>query len=310
MPLEDYLESEELEFEERNVGSSPFNYNRRMSELVRKISKGTGDEIEKARAVFTWMGWNIEYKYSKWPFKYEYNDAVKVFYKKSGICYDLAILYTTLCRLLNLRAGVENVIIDTNGKKVNHACAYIVIDEKKILVDPTYKIFDVKHKKTERIPNKDVVKEINNYNSFSKEHNRSIKGIIFCLSLGLTLMCASGTVYLGKYLTDRYKAFASSYSPNEYASSEESSEQRSYDRASIPSTRIRDNINRGQELTSLLGHQSKKEISHKKRIIQNKKRETRNNKPKNKREAVLVINKRRSLFSFNTCEKNNRRKTI
>jgi hypothetical protein len=51
-----------------------------------------------------------------------------------------------MARSASLKSNYVSVRKDFEGKNVNHACAMAMIDGRKVLIDPSYRTFDVKHK--------------------------------------------------------------------------------------------------------------------------------------------------------------------
>ena len=67
--------------------------------------------------------------------------------KRKAKCDELSLLYTASCRYLGLESYFVLVDVDTNGEFVSHACSgFVSEDGRFILVDPTYRMFDVFHK--------------------------------------------------------------------------------------------------------------------------------------------------------------------
>ena len=66
-----------------------------------EICLGTLTDEEKAKAAYTWVLNNITYDYDCNPF-YQYSDLDKTLKTKKGICYDIANLFTTICRSQNI----------------------------------------------------------------------------------------------------------------------------------------------------------------------------------------------------------------
>ena len=56
---------------------------------------------EKAKAAYTWVLNNITYDYDCNPF-YQHSDLDKTLQTKKGICYDIANLFTAICRSQNI----------------------------------------------------------------------------------------------------------------------------------------------------------------------------------------------------------------
>ncbi len=58
----------------------------------------------------------------------------------------MAYLFIVMARYAGLDAKYVTVTKDNDEKRVNHACAAVFINNKRYLVDPAYKTFDIKHK--------------------------------------------------------------------------------------------------------------------------------------------------------------------
>lgn len=66
-----------------------------------EICSDTSTDEEKAKAAYTWILNNITYDYDCNPF-YQYSDLDKTLQTKKGICYDIANLFTAICRSQNI----------------------------------------------------------------------------------------------------------------------------------------------------------------------------------------------------------------
>lgn len=66
-----------------------------------EICSGAFADEEKAKAAYTWVLNNIVYDYDCNPF-YQYPDLDKTLQTKKGICYDIANLFTAICRSQNI----------------------------------------------------------------------------------------------------------------------------------------------------------------------------------------------------------------
>ncbi|MBO5333964.1 MAG: transglutaminase domain-containing protein [Clostridia bacterium] len=66
-----------------------------------EICSGTLTDEEKAKAAYTWVLNNITYDYDCNPF-YQHSDLDKTSQTKKGICYDIANLFTAICRSQNI----------------------------------------------------------------------------------------------------------------------------------------------------------------------------------------------------------------
>jgi len=66
-----------------------------------EICSGFSTDKEKAKVAYTWIINNITYDYDCNPF-YQYSNIDKTLRTKKGICYDIAILFTAICRSQNI----------------------------------------------------------------------------------------------------------------------------------------------------------------------------------------------------------------
>lgn len=66
-----------------------------------EICSGALTDEEKAKVTYAWILNNITYDYNCNPF-YQYSDLDKALQTKKGICYDIANLFTTICRSQNI----------------------------------------------------------------------------------------------------------------------------------------------------------------------------------------------------------------
>lgn len=66
-----------------------------------EICSGFLTDKEKAKVAYTWILNNITYDYDCNPF-YQYSNIDKTLRTKKGICYDIANLFTSICRSQNI----------------------------------------------------------------------------------------------------------------------------------------------------------------------------------------------------------------
>lgn len=66
-----------------------------------EICSGTLTDEKKAKAAYTWILNNITYDYDSNSF-YQYSNLNKTLQTKKGICYDIANLFTAICRSQNI----------------------------------------------------------------------------------------------------------------------------------------------------------------------------------------------------------------
>ena len=125
--------------------SVPFKIDARMIAVADEMAK-IDDEVKRAKAIFDWVEKNIEYDYSDNVY-HSYRDSVEVEKDGVGVCGEQAYLYTVMARRAGLMSGYVSVDVDAFGKDVDHACSWVMADGKRILVDPAYKRFGLKHQK-------------------------------------------------------------------------------------------------------------------------------------------------------------------
>lgn len=135
---------------------NPFTVSQKAYQLALEITQKTTSAKEKAYAIFRWMQENISYD-NQYSYTTEgYHNADQVLKKRKGVCGELAYLYICLARAAGLAAKWVDVKIDNLGKRVDHACAAVIIDKKAVLVDPAYSTFDIKHQKFQILDDADA----------------------------------------------------------------------------------------------------------------------------------------------------------
>ncbi len=72
----------------------------------------------------------------------DYQSASRTFVSREGICVDAAVLYTTMAKIAGLESYVALVTKKDNGRPISHMCSVIYLDNKLVLVDPQWKVFD------------------------------------------------------------------------------------------------------------------------------------------------------------------------
>ena len=75
----------------------------------------------------------------------------KVLRKKKGICIESALLMTLMLKIAGLRSEIAIVYKDFTGERVKHACSAVWLNNRWVLLDVAYNMFDVKHKEYELI---------------------------------------------------------------------------------------------------------------------------------------------------------------
>ncbi len=149
----------ELTLTEKNE-PNPFVINDDLVDIIRKETKNCETELDKAKAIFYWMRKNISYDLTKYFTRTNgfvrnhklfgdesgYRNSTEVIDDEEGICGESAFLYVTMARCVGLDSNIVFVNRDCYSDSVNHGCAVVHIRGKRILVDPAYDTFDIKHK--------------------------------------------------------------------------------------------------------------------------------------------------------------------
>lgn len=100
-----------------------------------EICSGASTDEEKAKAAYTWILNNITYDYDCNPF-YQYSDLDKTLQTKKGICYDIANLFTAICRSQNIPCYSIDGYLKTDYE-YKHTWNRICIDDTWYTVDIT-----------------------------------------------------------------------------------------------------------------------------------------------------------------------------
>lgn len=136
-----------------------------IEDVAEKINKDFTSERDKARAIFSWMAFNIDYDLETYlnppaPTSIRYrNEAEKqkkiqllneqtyerTFNSKKAVCEGFSLLYSHLASLVGLRSqvikGDSKTLLSDIGRKntiSNHAWNTVQVDGKWILVDVTW----------------------------------------------------------------------------------------------------------------------------------------------------------------------------
>lgn len=138
-----------------NTVHNPFVINSKLVTIIKSHIPDGATQEQKARIIYDWIEGNIDYKDLR---KYwGYQSSNEVIQNMAGICGEMAFLYIAMARLVNLKSNYASVNEDWYGKKVNHGCAQVDIG-RKVLVDPAYHKYDIKHKQYEILTDIEVVK--------------------------------------------------------------------------------------------------------------------------------------------------------
>ena len=100
-----------------------------------EICLGTLTDQEKAKAAYTWVLNNITYDYDCNPF-YQHSNLDKTLQTKKGICYDIANLFTAICRSQNIPCYSVDGYLKTDYE-YKHTWNRVYIDGEWYNVDIT-----------------------------------------------------------------------------------------------------------------------------------------------------------------------------
>lgn len=136
-----------------------------IEELAKRIDYDFTSEIEKARAIYTWLALNINYTKFNTNLIYipevfvvfDNNDferrlkinknkvTNKAFITKKGVCKEYAYLFEKICNLINIKnelifgyTKTSNPQIGIIPSQKNHVWNAVYIEDKWILIDVTY----------------------------------------------------------------------------------------------------------------------------------------------------------------------------
>jgi hypothetical protein len=134
-------------------------------ELAKRIDKDFNSDYDKARAIYSWMAFNIKYDFNAFlnpprtqSFSYrseaekqrkiqELNDTIlqKVFKSQKAVCEGFTLLYQHLAALVGIKSEIirgdsKTRLADIGRKNTtsNHAWNIVLIDGKWCLVDVTW----------------------------------------------------------------------------------------------------------------------------------------------------------------------------
>ena len=125
-----------------------------------EICLGTLTDEEEAKAAYTWILNNITYDYDCNPV-YQYSNLDKTLRTKKGICYDIAKLFTAICRSQNIPCCSIDGYLKTDYE-YKHTWNRVYIDGGWYNVDITTDL-------TNSVPY--GFYKINSYDSFEEEFN-------------------------------------------------------------------------------------------------------------------------------------------
>jgi transglutaminase-like putative cysteine protease len=133
---------------------NPFIINYDMAVRARKETYHEKNPFKKAYRLYEWIYNNISYGEKK-RIK-GYKNSREVFYDLEGVCGEMSFLYITLARSCGLKSSYVSVTKDYNNESVRHACAVVHL-ARKVYVDIAYHTFDINHKETEILKDRDVL---------------------------------------------------------------------------------------------------------------------------------------------------------
>lgn len=115
--------------------------------LSQKIDSDFNTELEKVRAIYTWIANNVAYSYLEIKPSTGIEDSVlakNTVVKKRAICHGYSILFKEICKLLKIESRqvvgfAKNSISDIGlNLKSNHAWNIVVVEKKEYLIDVTW----------------------------------------------------------------------------------------------------------------------------------------------------------------------------
>lgn len=118
--------------------------NKAIDDKAKEITKNLNTDKEKAKAIYKWVGSNINYDFEKAEKIMDTNiknsGAIEAFDERKGICFDYACLYVAMCRAVGL--DVRLIIGEAyNGQEyISHSWNQVYLKNEKrwINVDPTF----------------------------------------------------------------------------------------------------------------------------------------------------------------------------
>ena len=144
--------------------TNPFSIDNGLLRIIQREVRGVSGQEARARRVFDWMQGNIVYDYAfyhdltyRGPHHRDYSTSLETLHRGEGVCGEQAFLYIAMARTVGLKAGYVYVKCDYTHRKVDHGCASVDVERGRILVDPAYQIYDVKHCKYEFLSDKQVI---------------------------------------------------------------------------------------------------------------------------------------------------------
>ena len=140
----------------------PFKITKDMFETARAVTKDCPSDEEKAKRLFYYLKSLIHYGDEKRGIV-GYRDSIEVWTTKEGVCGEMSYLYITLARSIGLKAGYVHVDRDFRDEEVNHACAWVKLNNRDVLVDIAYHTFDIKHKRYFKVSDKEAMRRFESW---------------------------------------------------------------------------------------------------------------------------------------------------
>lgn len=168
----------------------PFEITDEIEEKAKELTLNDATETDKAKAIFDWMVAEFSYGQTKIRERRGFDKvkegrrmycwkgirhAPEIFSDREGVCDERSELYITMLRSIGLKAAYVHVSVDVSGKDkmrnnltnshvdFSHGCAAVYADKEVIIVDPTYEIFDVKHREFTIIPSERTLELFKGY---------------------------------------------------------------------------------------------------------------------------------------------------
>lgn len=134
---------------------NPFVISPNLVRIIKQHIRDNATKEERAKTIYDWIEKNISYGDLR---RYRgYSNTREVLQNKEGVCGEMAFLYIAMARVVGLVANYASIEIDCFNKKVSHGCAEVDRSKRKILVDPAYHRYDVKHKAYEILSDNEVM---------------------------------------------------------------------------------------------------------------------------------------------------------
>lgn len=139
-----------------------FNLTQSMMQQVEEIKAASAPD-KLAENIFTWIENNISYDSEH--SKEHYRTARETYNEKRGVCGELAVLYMSFLKAVNIECSFCEVTIDNSGADVQHACIMIKNNEgQQHLSDVAYKAFTIDHKQYRELSDDELRSKYDNWN--------------------------------------------------------------------------------------------------------------------------------------------------